>query len=140
MVVFGTIIAAIASVAWPIIQTIRKFSSDKNAALKKNEAEITLYNQLKEQLETYKKSLDEARNENQHLWEIIRDLENRLKKVEHIESEIEILQKKLEEKDVALSRKDSEIFQLSAQLKEKEEKIRDLEKRVAYLESFYPQQ
>jgi predicted RNase H-like nuclease (RuvC/YqgF family) len=135
LVIIGGIIAAVAGIVWPVIQIVRKFSSDKDAALRRNEAEITLYEQLRDQLELYKKSLDDTHNENRRLWEIIRDLEGRLKKIEHIEAEIEELQKKLEEKDAALSRKDAEIISLSQQLKAKEEKIKDLEVRVAHLES-----
>lgn len=134
-VAVGGIVAAIAGIVWPMVQVIRKFNSDKDAAIQRNEAEITLYEQLKEQLETNKRELDEALRENRRLWEIIRDLESRLKKIEEIEMNFDNLRQKIEEKDQIISMRDSEINNLKFQLQIKEEKIRDLEIRVAHLET-----
>lgn len=135
LVVIGGIVAAMAGIVWPIIQVIRKFSSDKDVATRRNEAEITLYEQLKEQLEINKKHLDEALHENRRLWEIIRDLESRLKKIEQLETNFDKIRKKLDEKDAIISQRDAEISDLRRQLQTKEDKIRDLEIRVAHLEN-----
>jgi predicted RNase H-like nuclease (RuvC/YqgF family) len=139
LVVIGGIIAAAAGIAWPIIQVIRKFSSDKIAAVHRNEAEITLYAQLKEQLENNKKHLDEALRENISLWKTIGDLEARLKKLELLEADFEKTREKLNEKDAIIFQRNAEIAELSQQLKIKEYKIKDLETRVAHLESLLEQ-
>jgi predicted RNase H-like nuclease (RuvC/YqgF family) len=133
-VVISGIVAAVAGIVWPVIHVIRKINSNELAAVKRNEAEITLYQQLKEQLEINKRELDEALRENRRLWDIIRDLEARLKRVEQIESNFEKLRRKLDEKDTIIRERDLEIDSLKEQLRAKEEKIRELEIRVAHLE------
>lgn len=129
------VVAAIAAIVWPVIQIIRKFDSDKSAAIRRNDAEITLYEHLKEQIETNKKNLDDALRENRQLWETIRDLGLRLKAVESIEANYERLRKKLDEKDDIIAQKNSEIKSLQKDLAEKDKQIRKLELRVTHLES-----
>lgn len=133
--VIGGIVMAVLGVIWPMIQVIRKFSADKVAEIKRSEAEITLYEQLKEQLANNKRELDEALRENRHLWEIIKVLEHKIAKIEHIELDFEEFRNKLEEKDKIISQRDSEIDNLRQQLQIKENEIKDLEARVAHLES-----
>ncbi len=134
-IIIGGIVAAAMGIAWPIIQVIRKFSSDKDAAIRRNQAEITLYQQLKEQLEINKKNLDEALRENRRLWEIIKDLQSRLEKIEQIESNFEKIRRKLDHKDMIISQRNAEIAELRNQLQAKDEKIKNLEIRVVHLET-----
>jgi predicted RNase H-like nuclease (RuvC/YqgF family) len=129
------IVVAAAGIVWPIIQVLRKFNIEKDSAIERYKAEITLYEQLREQIEVYKRELDEALCENRRLWDIIKNLEGRLKKIEEIEMDLDKLRNKLNEKDEIISRRDHEISELREMLEIKERKIKELEIRVAYLES-----
>lgn len=135
LAIVAGIVAAFAGIVWPMSMVIQKFNSDKDASVKRNQAEITLYEQLKDQLEINRRSLDDALKENRRLWDIIRDLESRLKRLEQIEMDFEGIRRKLDEKDLIISQRDSEIGDLRKQLQIKEERIKDLEVRVAHLES-----
>jgi predicted RNase H-like nuclease (RuvC/YqgF family) len=133
-VIAGIVVAA-TGIVWPIIQVLRKFNIEKDSAIERHKAEITLYEQLREQIEVYKKELDEALYENRRLWDIIKDLESRLKKIEEVEMDLNKLRKKLNEKDEIISRRDHEISELREMLETKEKKIKELEIRVVHLES-----
>jgi len=115
LTVIGLVVLAMIAIATPIIKMIQKTNSENNNQINRNDTESYLYQHLKEQIENQKQELALARDENNRLWEMIKGLEARLCKLEHLE-------RNFDELKVSLNIKDNTIVELNA-------KIVELEKR-----------
>ena len=134
------VIAVIFAGAMPVMHYIRKFNSDK-AANAKDSSEATLYGMLREQIANAENDLKRAREENNLLRETLKKLEERIARLELIESNLVIINKKLEEKDLELEHKneiirerDKKINELFDLVLKKQIEIDELQERINILQ------
>ena len=134
------VIAVIFAGAMPVMHYIRKFNSDK-AANAKDSSEATLYGMLREQIANAENDLKRAREENNLLRETLKKLEERIARLELIESNLVIINKKLEEKDLELKQKneiirerDKKINELFDLVLKKQIEIDELQERIQILQ------
>ena len=119
LTVIGLVVVAMIAIATPIVKMIQKTNSETNTVINKNDTESYLYQHLKEQIENQKRELDRAKEENTRLWEMIKGLEARLSKLEHIERNFDELKLKLTAKDeiiVGLQTRVTELENLNSSL------------------------
>ena len=129
----GATIASIIALAFPIMKLVRVYSSDKVAS-QKDSSESFLYQHLKEQIEQNKIELESAKEENKRLWNIIHELESRLKRLEQFEESYDRLKRKLDVKDEEIAIRDKKIDFLEAEVQKRDLQICSLTGRMAALE------
>ena len=121
----AAVVVGVIAMAWPIMKLVRLWNSDRSSN-SKDSAESFLYTHLKEQIEENKKDLAKSKEENERLWNMIRDLETRLKRLEDFESANAKLKIKLNEKDDVIRKKDQMIDELRKELKSSNDLVNQL--------------
>ena len=112
---------------FPVLRSIQKMNSNNSAEISKTDADTLVWSNLKETLEFHIKEVENSREENRRLYDLIKEMQIRLKKLEDIEIDFIKLKKKLNEKDQLIS------FQYE-QLKSKDIQILELIDRIKNLE------
>ena len=103
---------------FPMLKSIQKMNSSNNAEISKTDADAMAWSNLKETIEFQAKEVENSREENRRLYDLIKLLENRIKKLEDIELDIIKLKTKLNEKDQLISLQYEEIKSKDIQILE----------------------
>jgi len=113
---------------FPLLRSIQKMNSSNTAEISKTDADTLVWSNIKETVKFQSKEVENSREENRRLFEQIKLLENRIKKLEDIEMDFIKLKKKLNEKDQLiilqyeeLKSKDIQILALTDRVKTLEE-------------------
>lgn len=132
--IISTISVLFVATAYPVVKMIKKFTSEKDTDIIKNEAESLLYGHLVDQITETKEELDRTRKENKQLWDIIKKLETRISRLETLRTEYELLKKILNSKDEEITNKDKQLSDLHDEVNRKKETIKGLKARIVELE------
>lgn len=132
----GVAVALVLAAAAPIMAYIRKFKEDA-AANSKDDAAITLYNQLQEQIrqnaEDIRKLSEDRDKWQRQATELQLDygrLQQRMLALEEAEATIKTLRERLEEKEGIISARDAENRQLIIEIMGLKDRIHSLEIRL----------
>lgn len=112
---------------FPVLRSIQKMNSSNSAEISKTDADTLVWSNLKETLEFHIKEVENSREENRRLYDLIKEMQIRLKKLEDIEMDFIKLKKKLNEKDLLISLQYEQLKSKDMQILELIERIKNLE-------------
>ena len=126
----ATVIAGIAAAGFSVLKIYERFFAAK-ATSAKGDAEASLYETLKQQIESHAKQIGELQSE-KALWLTEKsELQNRVNKLEEIEAQNIALKTKLDTKDDQVNSLIREVMSKNDQNNELVERIHMLELRLA---------
>lgn len=103
-------------IAFLFQKLFKSFGSKQDLEKEKAESEKIIWSSMKESIQFHTSELEKARSENGKLYNLIRQLEERIKKLEDIEHNFERLKIKLEEKDRTIAAQYQTILEQNVQI------------------------
>ena len=123
------IVILLITIARPIMGLVKNYKSDK-AETARAEAETTLFEQLKIQLESNTKAIEELNKEKEKWFRLATELENEVKRLKLFEEMVNSMKGRLDEKDRVIEERDNEIRALNRIILEMKDAIHNLEIRL----------
>ena len=112
---------------FPLLKSIQKMNSSNTAEISKTDADALVWSNIKETVEFQSKEVENSREENRRLYDLIKLLEDRIKKLEDIEMDFIKLKKRLNEKDQLIAMQYEELKTKDIQILALNDRVKTLE-------------
>lgn len=126
--VLAIVVIAVA-IAKPIMSIVRDWKTNGVEA-QKAESEVSLYEQLRQQLIALANEVEKLRVERNVWYEKALNLENEVKRLQSFEESFKSMRNRLEDKDKAIQERDVEIRTLTRNILEMKDRLHQLELRL----------
>ena len=123
------IIVLLVIFAKPLMSLV-KDAKGLNAAEAKMQAEESLYDQLRKQVEANQIAIEKLNLEKEKWFDKAHELEMEVKRLQHFEQMVEIMKRKLDEKDEIIAAQNAENKRLMHEILQLKDRIHELELRL----------